>query len=253
MMPRVEGFGGRIVTNKQPHGRPIIFAAESVLGILSGDKTQTRRVIKPQPIGGNISIIGAACSSGFAIGRLRDSENAWRELPCLYWVGQVLWVKEAFAIQSECEGDEPPFSDGRPVRRCEDPDGGPHWLQPHYRATDPPPDLCCENQRCKCCYYGEPGPHWRSPMFMPRWASRITLEITDVRVQRVQEISEEDAMAEGCRYPGHPATTTLRGAYSQLWDTINVKRGFPWYANPWCWCISFRVDHSAAPEAGVGR
>jgi hypothetical protein len=91
--------------------------------------------------------------------------------------------------------------------------------------------------------------------FMPRWASRITLEITDIRVQRVQEISEADAIAEGVRQlrdgsgtyagregPGNLVTPwpTAKEAFADLWDTINLKRGFGWKQNVWCWAITFK-------------
>jgi hypothetical protein len=86
---------------------------------------------------------------------------------------------------------------------------------------------------------------------MPRWASRITLEITDVRVQRVQEISEADATAEGVTLgepmrglvngePGDIRVYDPRMAFSFLWDSINAKRGYGWAANPWVWCLTFR-------------
>ena len=87
---------------------------------------------------------------------------------------------------------------------------------------------------------------WTPSIFMPRWASRITLEITEVRVERVQDISEKDAIAEGinCQEPfkvpyrcQYVATEQLR--YSFIWDSINGKN-FPWIANPWVWAISFR-------------
>jgi hypothetical protein len=104
---------------------------------------------------------------------------------------------------------------------------------------------------------------WRSPIFMTRAASRITLEITDVRVQRVQEITEADAMAEGvkCEWyddDGTPASgcwwdyerkcwsgafenhAEARGSFRTLWDSINAKRGYPWADNPWVWVITFR-------------
>jgi hypothetical protein len=73
---------------------------------------------------------------------------------------------------------------------------------------------------------------------MPRWASRLTLEITDVRVQRVQEISEEDAEAEGVYVP--QIDGTLRSQYELIWNTINRKRGLPWDSNPWVWAITFK-------------
>lgn len=93
--------------------------------------------------------------------------------------------------------------------------------------------------------------HWAPSIFMPRAASRITLEITDVRVERVQDISEEDARAEGVTrelrgprtYPDRHAARsheTYRDAYMRLWDALNAKRGCGWAVNPWVWVISFQ-------------
>src|SRR6185436_13085260 len=92
---------------------------------------------------------------------------------------------------------------------------------------------------------------WKPSMFMPRWASRITLEVTRVRVQRVQEIGEDDARAEG--FPTYTATGNGQSGepvgaafidgrewYVKLWDSLNAKRGYGWAANPWVWVIEFR-------------
>jgi len=87
-------------------------------------------------------------------------------------------------------------------------------------------------------------PRWQSPLFMPRWASRITLEITGVKVERLQEISREDARAEGMRHEGYWAGDTWHtstGDFHFLWDSLNAKRGFPWASNCWVWVIEFRV------------
>lgn len=103
-----------------------------------------------------------------------------------------------------------------------------------------------------CWYYadGEPpfatGPAWRkrSPIHMPRWASRITLEITDVRVQRVQDISDEDAKSEGVTLPENTVTHyegMWRDAFWWRWDRLNAERGYPWQSNPWVWAITFQV------------
>jgi hypothetical protein len=97
---------------------------------------------------------------------------------------------------------------------------------------------------------------WRPSIFMPRWASRIDLEVTEVRVQRLDEISEEDARAEGVVLPSFDEQVargdaidglrpvirkaTTRGEFSRLWDSINAERGYGWAANPWVWAITFR-------------
>lgn len=82
---------------------------------------------------------------------------------------------------------------------------------------------------------------------MPRWASRLTLEITDIRVERLRDITEDDANAEGV-VPTRPLYGDCGGhiheghreSFAKLWDEINEKRGFPWYANPWVWVVEFR-------------
>jgi hypothetical protein len=84
----------------------------------------------------------------------------------------------------------------------------------------------------------------RPSIHMPRWASRLTLEIAKVRVERVQEISEADAIAEGCTTAGWGA----RQGYRNLWDTINGKRGFGWDANPWVWIVDFKPIIVSAPS-----
>jgi hypothetical protein len=87
--------------------------------------------------------------------------------------------------------------------------------------------------------YAQTPPRWMSPIFMPRAASRLTLEILNIRVERVREISERDAYMEGIdRSPTMPHPIAW---YRDLWNSINAKRGYPWADNPWVWAISFRV------------
>ena len=85
------------------------------------------------------------------------------------------------------------------------------------------------------------GKGWTSPLFMPRWASRLTLEITEVRIHRLQEISYADVMAEGCPTPGSTlASPEDHDWYIRLWDSLNAKRGHSWESNPFVWAVSFR-------------
>jgi len=87
------------------------------------------------------------------------------------------------------------------------------------------------------------GRGWRSPICMPRWASRITLEITAVRVERVQDISEEDAMSEGAMFCNHGVEHDgmhYRCGFCALWNSLNAKRGYGWDTNPWVWVLAFK-------------
>src|SRR5690606_20772737 len=101
---------------------------------------------------------------------------------------------------------------------------------------------------------GEEVPRWRPSIHMPRWASRITLEITDVRVERLQDITEADIIAEGCtvdavaRWAGVPWSDmpTLHHAFRVGWDRLNARRGYGWDANPWVWAITFRRLEAAS-------
>ena len=195
--------------------KPIIFSAPMVRALIEGRKTQTRRVLKPQP-------------------ELIDEDR----VRCVEYKGQVysgntrvpyapgdrLWVKEAVTWVSAWG-----------------------W---RYRADND--DLSEKRQQ------GEVG-RWRSPIFMPRWASRLTLTVTDVRVQRVQDISEEDAVAEGIEpYAGidpdcggyrdysspsggywlHP-----RVSFGTLWNTLHGPTpNAAWHANPWVAAYTFTVQ-----------
>jgi hypothetical protein len=247
-----------------------------VKSILAGVKTQTRRPLRKQP--------PPECGIHYMLGNeswlpvekknpLRHTWEAWagdlyrnRPKKCMCGAfdvvspfgqpGDRLWVRETFSIQEEVDGEDPPFSDGRPTLRLDGEYENHSWEQAHYRATDETPELTCEHEKCE----GGPCVHpWHPSIFMPRWASRITLEIMEVRVQRVQEISEEDAIAEGVEKhgefpnitpwknyqlsPGSPGCMNFsiaRRSFNSLWDSINAKRGFGWDKNPWVWAITFR-------------
>lgn len=207
--------------------RPIIMSGESVLAILAGRKTQTRRVVKPQPYSG-AEPIGRAASqfggrkSGFGWAfRIPDGSKTGQACWAPWAPGDRLWVREAWEI-------EPGY---RPILDIV-----------HYRADgDPLPDPGEEGIRLA----------WRSPLFMPRWASRLTLEVVEVRVQLVQEISRRDAEAEGVAgvvlsdftddsVYGQVLLDPVAG-YRASWDALNAKRGFPWASNPFVWVVEFKA------------
>jgi hypothetical protein len=182
--------------------RPIIFSSEMVLTILNNTKTQTRRVIKLQPL---------KFSNMHPVGQSEVFREFMKKHLCPYEVGMRLWVRETWAYIFN-SGSEPPT------------------YTTYFKANG----------------NTLPGINkWRPSIFMPRWASRITLEIVNIRVERVQDISEEDAKAEGTKglyddWAG-PGKLTYRKPYKALWDSINSKRGYGWDVNPWVWVIEFKV------------
>jgi hypothetical protein len=229
--------------------RPILFSGPMVRALLAGTKTQTRRIVKPQPgagldetHGGRKSFdayepenneTGGVLPLGFA----DYNDRYWR---CPYGKpGDRLWVRETFMLESNFgledeEGYQPPFKDGRPIKRGESPDWGKWWTQAHYAASDPKPELCKASDDDRMA-------GWKPSIHMPRWASRITLEITGVRVERLQEISEDDAEAEGAGFEYCEilqCSGSYRGGYANLWERINGDG--TWDSNPWVWVVSFR-------------
>jgi hypothetical protein len=209
--------------------RPILFSGPMVTAILSGAKTQTRRVIKPQPTA-NLDWVTEWGWTFFTpdkhiSGRVKNPAMEPREifLRCPYALGQRLWVRETWAPIS-------PDEERRPIKEC----------NIEYKADTPhakyPGDWPEEEAKGN-----EEAPKWCPSIHMPRWASRITLEITGVRVERLFDISQEDAEAEGVSIEA-TRTLTHRGAFAITWDTINKKRGYGWEGgtNPWVWVIEFR-------------
>jgi hypothetical protein len=207
--------------------RPILFSAPMVRAILEGRKTQTRRVMKPQPEGFWGSMEYAFAGGVLQCVATRDGKPRDHYIACPYGIpGDRLWVRETAIITPKHWDDMRTFTH-------RDSEGDKRWVQ--YLATSPSMDAAKDY-----------GLKVSPSIFMPRWASRIALEITNVRVQRLQEISEEDAGAEGCggNCPvGHiPHYLAAKNSYefAQLWDSINAKRGFGWDTNPWVWAITFQ-------------
>jgi hypothetical protein len=227
------------VSTTQVKEHPIIMRAHNVRAILSGVKTQTRRVIKPQPTHqlieglGNVTI-GMEPADDGSVWYDADCINPGREVHCPYGrVGEHLWVKEKWSLVEGARDET-----GR------DPDaviyaaGGPQRYFNHYNHT---PEGQWDAGEKEDAVMVEVYDRWRSPMFMPRWASRITLEIASVRAERLHDITEADAIAEGCKSgiePGSSCDLTARGNFKRHWDTINGKKQ-PWSVNPWVWVLDF--------------
>ncbi|EPV1495869.1 hypothetical protein ACV2MU_003201 [Klebsiella pneumoniae] len=211
--------------------RGMIFNGEMVRAILDGRKTQTRRPIKWKQT--RFTEIGER-EDGSKWPWSEDAEHAcdfWH--PCPFGaVGDRIWVRETF--------QGPLFDYDLMDSYCKDPTP---FEKPEfcvYKADGvPAPEFYDADDELHCC--------WRPSIHMPRWASRILLEITDVRVERLNTISEEDAGKEG--YPADPAP---HGGemdkwlwFRQLWDGIYPEQSFK--HNPWVWVISFkRVEGGAA-------
>ena len=199
--------------------RPILFSAPMVRAILEDRKAQTRRVMKPQP------------RSGQTWGDVEESEqyiDEWFQwfdggsktasFSCPYGApGDRLWVRETLRP-----------SQSQVVTYAED--GCPAWRHGES-VTWPWPKT----------------PLVRTAIFMPRWASRILLEIVEVRAQRLREISEADATEEGIGawFEDHPHPEwdgdrdEYRKGFQELWDAIN-RKSHPWSSNPWVWAVSFK-------------
>lgn len=193
--------------------RSIMFGAAGVRAILAGTKTQTRRTVKP---------------------------NRYRELPD--------------TPRIECDADDGLWycDGGHWMVRC--PYGVPGdrlWVRETWADTMSDP--------AEAVYRADGERHpssslrWQSPMRMPRWASRITLEVTGVRVERLHQISAKDILAEGAVIRAHidqfgrnPVSAfdgcvylDLMSLWAAGWDKINRKRA-PWESNPWVWVIEFK-------------
>ena len=202
------------------NAKPILLSGSMVRALLAGNKTQTRRVIKNHPL----------IDGGFTDDYIKLPENNVAT-DCKYGnPGDYLWVRETW-----CPVDDSDY------------DGG-EWVDyratPKYESSHP------------AGWDNEPGSpdalKWRPSIHMPRSASRLTLCITDIRVERLQEISEEDAKAEGASFHdghgvGHSGWridfggvyVNPRTAFAGLW--ISIYGAESWQENPWVWVIKFTV------------
>ncbi|AOP43740.1 morphogenetic protein [Edwardsiella piscicida] len=217
---------------------PIIFNDEMVRAILSGTKTMTRRPVKDRclELFEVAASVGECHSLQFCDIADERSQPYYREFCPFGAVGDRLWVREAYqGSLFDYEQMEAYLEDNSKFEKqeyCEyRADGG---SRPEYYDGD-------DNLR-----HG-----WRPSIHMPRWASRITLEITDVRVERLQDITEGDARSEGVTL-SNPRILSHRDEFRQLWGDIYGCDG--WRSNPWVWVIAFkRVDTGSAAGTSKGE
>lgn len=223
--------------------RPILFSSGMVQAILEGRKTQTRRVIKPQPNSKQIQGNGGRAYTTDHI-PVHGIQSPYGE------PGDLLWVRETFRwfdalLETDMEGV--------------------YSVWQYKASTEEPEDYT-----------------WKPSIHMPKEASRIWLRVKDVRVERVQDITSRGALMEGYpvssindlydkdvlegikELPEDKRTMALRLTptkkhnsltpkdwFSELWDSINAKRGFGWKENPWVWCVSFEVLSTIGKPEGL--
>lgn len=211
--------------------RPILFSGEMVRAILGGRKTQTRRVVKPQPPAGIVYLEPETCMLRV---RAHDGldHHAWNDIRCPYGQpGDRLWVRETWTRVHPA------------MLQSLDPDPDSHEWETVYRADA---NGGYVGRMLECT-------RWRPSIHMPRWASRLTLEITSVRVKRLHDISEEDAKAEGVEsgiwdrengvlagavYPEDEERLSFRDGFGFVWESIYGPES--WNANPWVWVVEFK-------------
>lgn len=199
---------------------PIIFLTEMVKAILEDRKSQTRRVIKPQPKWASLLIWKPMMKNPPAV----LTDDVKQIIPyCPYGKpGDRLWVRETWAIIDNRE-----FGGKRYVEYRADSGAGYPGEWPADQAKGNPD-----------------APKWKSPRFMFKKYARIWLEITDIRVERLQEISEEDAYEEGVITNDAVIVTTYCYWFKTLWNSL-AKKNFKWKDNPWVWVISFKKRKGA--------
>jgi hypothetical protein len=204
--------------------KPIPFSTPMVKAILDGRKTQTRRVVKAPVLQDVREPNEVYWKNGKVVFNWYGETVGGFEVKPKYQPGDILWVRETWFENEECL---------------------------LYKASK------YENTKE---YHGRNGwvqIKWRPSIFMPREAARIFLKVTNVRVERLQEITEEDAIAEGISWldeacysnngwtptlydPDSGGSPVFRDGFTALWDSINAKRGYGWDTNPWVWVYEFK-------------
>jgi hypothetical protein len=244
--------------------RPILFSGPMIQAILQGRKTQTRRVVTPQPSPRVARLVRSLAYAGWLEqydngdplgvltgGRPVQWTSNGKAIKCPYGEAENrLWVREAWGAAGL-----------DPLTQC--------WQIIYAAGGDA--DKSGDIADYFVATPGKrPSNRLRSPIHMPRWASRITLEITGIRAERLQGISTSDCESEGVQYPCHESNTEgkvipllringrypptdylragveydhgslMRAHFASGWDELNAKRGFSWESNPFCWVLEFK-------------
>ena len=214
--------------------KSIPFNTDVVRAILDGRKTVTRRVLKPQPIHDNgfWKIGGAGWSDKIKAVHPVPCHSLWNRMPCE--PGDILYAQETWSRKqaTQCLG----ITDECPHKSCETANG-PCFGYEYIFQAEPTDHL-------------PTGEKWRPSIHMPREAARIFLRVTGVRVERLQDITNEDAEKEGCRgvyhgrkgFPGSGFVLTPVDEFSEEWHGTIKPSDRPiygWAANPWVWVIEF--------------
>lgn len=232
---------------------PIIFSTDMVKAILEGRKTQTRRVVKMQGSGvedwyhrpdGLWQALHLPKGVGVGIGN---------PLKCPYGkIKDRLWVRENWRIESFMDGEPLQFGykAGGVFEEAEEiePIGYEDWFERvTIQSTEDAEKafkkgLITQDKEGYFRWDGKESPcRWRPSIHMPRWASRITLEITDIRVERLQKINATDIKKEGIITK--PLDFLIIVKFKELWNSIHWDNVFGWDTNPWVWVISFKKLH----------
>lgn len=238
------------MTDLDKNEKPILFSAPMIKAILAGKKTQTRRIMNPQPTGDASKKWPDPdrWALSFPKGRTMLSlEEA--SIACPYGGrGGALWVRETWYCDDYTAGDFTAARVGYVGKGPSDAEIIEKWKSSlDFRATHD-----CRSYEAGCPCADEDGRSgWRPSIFMPRWASRITLKIVEVRAERLMAITDQDAFAEGVT-PATPdgyvfgpddgktnPSTSPRDAFMRGWDLINAERA-AWATNPWVWVVSFK-------------
>jgi hypothetical protein len=223
--------------------RPILFKAEMVRAILDGRKTMTRRMMKspkvflPRAVRADVPGYGVAAS-----GKHEATMNPLGAVSCLIDNGKWLGLKpgEFDWCCPYCDGETTLTESGWQII----PKESRLWVKETFRLSTSNDCACYEPCSCKVgvpiyrasCDSGEPDEKWRPSIFMPRLASRITLEVVNVRTERLQDISNEDAEAGGVFLDNDSGDFIPK--YATLWESINGKGS--WDANPWVLVVEFK-------------